>query len=201
MTADTNFYNISKKKYMSITELLLLAIALAMDAFAASICIGISIKKQLFTAMLVAGLYFGFFQGIMPVIGYYAGIFFARYITEIDHWVAFIILVFIGGKLIYESIKHRNSECREINMKTKIMLCLAIATSIDALAVGISFAFLHVNLIISAIIIGVTTFAISAVGVKIGNVFGCRYKLIAERVGGVILILVGVKILLEHLIV
>ena len=185
---------------MNIIELLLLSIALAMDAFAVAICIGISTKKQIFTVMLIVGFYFGLFQGIMPVIGFYAGTLFAKYITEIDHWVPFLILFFIGAKMIYESIKHKNTECREINLKMKVMLCLAIATSIDALAVGISFAFLQVNLLFSTLLIGVVTFIFSGAGVKIGNAFGCRYKLIVERLGGVILVLIGVKILVEHLV-
>ena len=185
---------------MRILELLLLSIALSMDAFAVAICIGLSIKKQIVYTMVIVGCYFGFFQAMMPVVGYFGGKFFAKYIMEIDHWVAFIILFIIGFKMIYESVKHRKSECREINLKNSVLLYLALATSIDALAVGISFAFLQVNILFSVLLIGATTFTFSAIGVKIGNTFGCKYKLIAERFGGVILILIGVKILIEHLI-
>ena len=185
---------------MNILELLLLAIALAMDTFAAGVCIGLSAQKQSFKAMLTSGMYFGLSQALMPVFGYFAGIFFARYIMDIDHWVVFCILSFIGGKMLWESRQNADCGCRELTIQARVLLPLALATSIDAMAVGISFAFLQVNLWLAVCLIGIVTFVISAVGVKIGSVFGSRYRVLAERLGGVVLILIGVKVLVEHLI-
>ena len=185
---------------MGIIELILLSIGLGMDAFAVSICKGISMKKMDWKKACIIGLYFGGFQAIMPVIGYFLGSTFESFITNFDHWVAFILLAIIGGNMIKETF---NTECDTISddVNFKTMIILAIATSIDALAVGITFAFLKVDIIPAVSIIGIITFAISIIGVKIGNVFGDKYKQKAEVTGGIILILLGIKILLEHLIV
>ena len=183
---------------MGIIELILLSIGLGMDAFAISICKGISMKKMDWKKACIIGTYFGIFQAIMPVIGYFLGSTFESFITNFDHWVAFILLAIIGGNMIKESL---SNECDtitdDINFKT--MIILAIATSIDALAVGITFAFFNVNLILAITLIGIITFALSVIGTKIGNKFGDKYEKKAEFVGGVILILLGLKILLEHL--
>ena len=183
---------------MSIIELLLLAIGLSMDAFAVSICKGLSVKKLEVKHALLAGLYFGGFQALMPVIGFFAGSYFADIISSYDHWVVFILLLLIGGNMIRESFD-KDEENLNDSFGFKTMLLLAIATSIDALAVGVSFAFLQVNIVMAASFIGVVTFILSAIGIKIGNIFGTRYKSKAELAGGIILILIGLKILLEHL--
>ena len=174
---------------MGIIELILLSIGLGMDAFAVSICKGISMKKMDWKKACIIGLYFGGFQAIMPVIGYFLGSTFEIFITNFDHWVAFILLAIIGGNMIKETF---NTEC-------ETMIILAIATSIDALAVGITFAFFKVNLILAISLIGIITFVLSVIGTKVGNKFGDKYENKAEFVGGVILILLGLKILLEHL--
>ena len=183
---------------MGIIELILLSIGLGMDAFAVSICKGISMKKMDWKKACIIGLYFGGFQAIMPVIGYFLGSTFESFITNFDHWVAFILLAIIGGNMIKETF---NTECDTISddVNFKTMIILAIATSIDALAMGVTFAFLNVNIIPAISFIGVVTFTCSAIGVKIGNVFGLKYKSKAEIAGGVILILLGCKILIEHL--
>lgn len=183
-------------------ELFLIGVGLSMDAFAVSICKGLAMEKVNKKQAVVIGLYFGGFQALMPLIGWFLGVRFQKYITSIDHWIAFILLVFIGGKMIWEAV--RDPDVQEIPekdppLKHKEMLLLAIATSIDALAVGITFAFLDTPIIEAITIIGCTTFALSILGVVVGNFFGTRYKKKAEIAGGVILILIGLKILLEHL--
>ena len=184
---------------MGIIELLLLSVGLAMDAFAVSICKGISMKRMNWRKTLIIGMYFGGFQALMPVIGYFLGTAFESIITNIDHWVAFILLGIIGGNMIKEAFEDESENCNDdVGFKTMIML--AIATSIDALAVGITFAFLKVNLIAAISMIGVITFVLSVIGTKIGNRFGDKYESKAELVGGVILVLLGIKILLEHLL-
>ncbi len=181
---------------MSILELFILAVGLSMDAFAVSICKGLSLGKIKVRHMCIAGIWFGGFQALMPVIGYFLGGFFKDYITRIDHWIAFVLLAFIGGSMIKEAFGPE--EEMDGSMDGKTMLLLAIATSIDALAVGVTFAFLNVNIAYAVIFIGIITFLFSAVGVKIGSVFGARYKSKAEIFGGIVLVLIGLKILLEH---
>lgn len=183
---------------MGFAELLLIAIGLSMDAFAVSICKGLSVKKIGAKHVLTAGLYFGGFQAIMPMLGFLLGFKFERFIVSIDHWVAFVLLALIGGNMIKEALSD-DEEKLDGSFSPKTMLPLAVATSIDALAVGISFAFLGVDIVMAATLIGVTTFVISGAGIIVGNVFGARYKNKAEIAGGVILILIGLKILLEHL--
>lgn len=183
--------------------LLLMGVGLAMDAFAVSICKGLSMRKVNKKQCLVIGLFFGGFQALMPFIGWVLGSQFEQYITSIDHWIAFILLGFIGGKMVVEAIREKD-EAVEVGkmdppLNLKEMFILAIATSIDALAVGITFAFLQVPIVEAISIIGITTFVISVIGVYVGNFFGNRYKKKAELAGGIILILIGLKILLEHL--
>lgn len=183
--------------------LLLMGVGLAMDAFAVSICKGLSMRKVNKKQCLVIGLFFGGFQALMPFIGWVLGSQFEQYITSIDHWIAFILLGFIGGKMVVEAIREKD-EAVEVGkmdppLDLKEMFILAIATSIDALAVGITFAFLQVPIVEAISIIGITTFVISVIGVYAGNFFGNRYKKKAELAGGMILILIGLKILLEHL--
>jgi putative Mn2+ efflux pump MntP len=183
--------------------LLLMGVGLSMDAFAVSICKGLSMRKVNKKQCLVIGLFFGGFQALMPFIGWVLGSQFEQYITSIDHWIAFILLGFIGGKMVVEAIREKD-EAVEVGkmdppLDLKEMFILAIATSIDALAVGITFAFLQVPIVEAVSIIGITTFVISVIGVYVGNFFGNRYKKKAELAGGIILILIGLKILLEHL--
>ena len=183
--------------------LLLMGVGLSMDAFAVSICKGLSMRKVNKKQCLVIGLFFGGFQALMPFIGWVLGSQFEQYITSIDHWIAFILLGFIGGKMVVEAIREKD-EAVEVGkmdppLDLKEMFILAIATSIDAHAVGITFAFLQVPIVEAVSIIGITTFVISVIGVYVGNFFGNRYKKKAELAGGMILILIGVKILLEHL--
>lgn len=185
---------------MSITELLIMAVALSMDAFAVSMCKGLSVSKLKLKHMLIAGAYFGLFQALMPAIGFLLGTGFARYVTSFDHWIAFVLLVIIGGSMIKEAFGEE--EDVDASFGFKVMLTLAVATSIDALAVGVNFAFLGLSitrLIVSVVSIGVITFILSAIGVKIGNIFGLKYKSKAEIFGGIVLILIGCKILAEHL--
>ena len=185
---------------MGIFELLLLSIGLGMDAFAVSVCKGISMKKMDWKKACIVGLYFGGFQALMPVIGYFLGTSFQSIITNIDHWVAFVLLGIIGGKMIQEAFqKDKDEEEYSSDVSVKTMLILSVATSIDALAVGIPFAFLNVNLLLAITFIGLITFVLSVVGTKIGNRFGDKYKGKAEFIGGIILILIGFKILFEHL--
>ena len=182
---------------MNIFELLLLAVGLAMDAFAVSVCKGLSVERLKPRHPITAGLYFGGFQALMPLIGWLLGSQFESLIKSVDHWIAFGLLVLIGANMIRESF----GKAEELNssFSPKAMLPLAVATSIDALAVGVTFAFLEVSIVFAVSVIGAVTFVISAAGVKIGNVFGAKYKSRAELAGGVILIILGVKILIEHL--
>lgn len=183
---------------MSFVELLLIAIGLSMDAFSVSICKGLTTKKFSWRMALVCGLWFGFFQVLMPIIGYFLGAQFQEMIEAYDHWIAFGLLFLIGANMIREAVWGKE-ESQDGSLGFKTMLLLAIATSIDALAVGVSFACIRVKLWSSVIVIGLTTFAFSVLGVKIGNVFGSKYEKSAEIIGGIILILIGLKILLEHL--
>ena len=183
---------------MGIIELVLIAVGLAMDAFAVSICKGLSMKKMDLKKASIIGAYFGIFQGGMPLIGYLLGVGFQEKIQAVDHWIAFALLAFIGGNMIKEALSKDEEDCND-SVDFKTMIVLAIATSIDALAVGVTFAFLKVNIILAVLLIGIITFIISMVGVKIGNVFGDKYEKKAGFAGGLILILLGLKILLEHL--
>lgn len=179
-------------------ELIVLAIGLSMDALAVSICKGLALPRAGWKECCIAGLWFGAFQALMPLLGYFLGTQFEALITAVDHWIAFGLLLLIGGNMIREALAG-GEEAEDASLASKNMLLLALATSIDALAVGVSFAFLDVNITAAAGFIGVVTFCLSAAGVKVGSVFGARYKARAELVGGVILILLGAKILLEHL--
>lgn len=182
---------------MSIVELFILAVGLSMDAFAVSICKGLSLGKIKAKHMCVAGAWFGGFQALMPLAGYFLGGFFADLITQYASWIAFVLLVFLGIRMIQEA----RGEDGEMDgrMDAKNMFLLAVATSIDALAVGVTFAFLKVAIVPAVCFIGIVTFVCSAIGVKVGNMFGARYKTKAEICGGVILILIGVKIVLDGL--
>ena len=182
---------------MDFAELLLIAVGLSMDAFAESVCKGLSVKKLEPKHALLVGLYFGGFQALMPVLGWLLGSRFETMITSVDHWVAFVLLALIGGNMIRESFSKEEELNDDFGVRT--MLLLALATSIDALAVGITFAFLSVRILPAAGTIGVTTFLLSVVGIYIGRAFGARWKSRAELAGGVILVLIGLKILLEHL--
>lgn len=184
---------------MDFLTILGIGIALSMDAFSVSICKGLATKNFSLKTAVICGLWFGGFQALMPVIGYFLGAQFEHLIVAIDHWIAFGLLLLIGANMIREAVKGEESESADSTTAFKTMFMLAIATSIDALAVGVSFAFLQVNIWISVLIIGVTTFVFSFGGVAIGNFFGARYSKPAEITGGVILILLGTKILLEHL--
>ena len=183
---------------MSILEILLLGIGLSMDAFAVSICKGLSTKKLQFKHYLIIGAWFGGFQALMPTIGYFLGSTFEQYITAFDHWVAFVLLSAIGAGMIKESLSKEESNGND-SFSFKTMLLLALATSIDALAVGISFSFLQIDIVAAALIIGCTTFVLSLVGVVVGNRFGARFEKPSQIAGGVVLIAIGLKILLEHL--
>lgn len=182
---------------MELMELFLIAVGLSMDAFAVSICKGLSLGKIKVKHMCIAGIWFGGFQALMPLIGYFLGSFFADMITAYSHWIAFVLLVFLGAKMIKEAFGEEENV--DASMDVKDMFLFAVATSIDALAVGVSFAFLQVNIVPAVSFIGVITFICSAVGVKIGSIFGAKYKSRAEICGGVILILIGIKILLDGL--
>ena len=183
---------------MSLFELFLIGVGLSMDAFAVSVCKGLSMQRIDRRYTLWIGVFFGGFQALMPLIGYLLGSQFATYIERYDHWVAFILLALIGGNMIKESREAAEEEEYK-GVDFKELFILAIATSIDALAVGITFAFLQVNIFRAITLIGCTTFVLSVVGVFVGNLFGARYKSRAELTGGIILVLIGVKILLEHL--
>ena len=183
---------------MGFWELFILAVGLSMDAFAVSICKGLSSGKASLSNMGACGLWFGGFQGLMPLFGYLLASLFADFIRSVDHWVAFALLGFIGVNMIREALSKEEEEA-DPSLSFKTMLVMAIATSIDAMAVGISFAFLDVQIVPAVTLIGVITFALSALGVKLGAAFGCRFKSKAELAGGVILILIGLRILLEHL--
>lgn len=183
---------------MGIFEILLIGIGLAMDAFAVSICKGLSMKKMNWKNAIIIALYFGVFQALMPLIGYFLGMTFESIVTTFDHWVAFALLTLIGGGMIKESFDDEDDKKND-KVDFKTMVVLAIATSIDALAIGITFAFFDVNIVLAVSIIGIITFIISVLGVKIGNRFGDKYQNKAQLMGGIILVLLGFKILLEHL--
>lgn len=182
---------------MSLLDLFILAIGLSMDAMAVAICKGLSVQKLKFRHAIITGLYFGGFQAGMPLIGYFLGRQFSTYIESIDHWIAFVLLALIGGNMIKESFGQAE-ECN-CSFCPKAMIPMAIATSIDALAVGVTFAFLNVTIVPAVSFIGVITFALSAIGVYIGHLFGAKFKSKAELLGGIVLILMGLRILLEHL--
>ena len=183
---------------MELFEIVVIGIGLAMDAFAVSVCKGLSMKKINWKKTIIIALYFGLFQAIMPVFGYFLGSAFSSFVQMIDHWIAFILLAIIGGNMIKDSTDDE-VEKRNDNVDVKRMVVLAIATSIDALAVGVTFAFFEVNLLLSITIIGVITLVLSILGVIIGNKFGDKFQNRAELTGGIILIIIGLKILLEHL--
>lgn len=183
---------------MHITELLILAVGVSMDAFAVSICKGLSVCKVRPRHACLTAAWFGGFQALMPLIGYFAGVSFADVVSSVDHWIAFVLLGIIGGKMVKESFEKDECACSNPDFSFRTMLAMAVATSIDALAVGVSLAFLKVNIWSAVLMIGLTTGAFSAAGVYIGNVFGNKYKSKAELAGGAILILIGLKILLDH---
>ncbi len=187
---------------MNITEIVILAISLSMDAFAVALCKGLALKKINVKNCLIVGLWFGTFQGLMPLIGYLLGNTFAEKITAIDHWIAFFLLAIIGANMIKESFD-KDEECCNDSLGIKTMFVMAVATSIDALAVGVSFAFTDFNpdwfVYIAFVLIGVITCILSSIGVKIGNIFGTKFKSKAEFAGGAVLIILGTKILLEGL--
>ena len=187
---------------MGLLELFILAVGLSMDAFAVSVCKGLSVKKMEPKHALICGAYFGGFQALMPALGYLLGSQFESMITQIDHWIAFVLLLFIGGKMVWDTLHEDGKEEEEFaneRLDLKELLLMAVATSIDALAMGITFAFLSVSIGKASGLIGCTTFVISALGVFIGNRFGAKYKDKASLTGGIILILIGCKVLLEHL--
>ena len=189
---------------MGLAELFILAVGLSMDAFAVSICKGLCMRKVTVKKAGIVGLYFGAFQAGMPLLGYALGVQFQDRITALDHWIAFVLLGLIGTNMIREALSKGEEDCvcptdEKEELGAKNMRLLAVATSIDALAVGVTFAFIKVQIIPAVSFIGIITFSLSAAGVKIGNVFGVRYKSKAELAGGIILILMGTKILLEHL--
>lgn len=185
---------------MAFVELILIAVGLAMDAFAVSVGKGLSVSRVEPRHAISAGLWFGGFQALMPIIGYYLGSTFSSVVANIDHWIAFVLLGLIGTNMIRES---RSNEACEVNpdFSARTMLLLAVATSIDALAVGVSLAFLGVPIWGAAAAIGLTTFLLSAAGIRVGNIFGCRYKSKAELAGGLVLIAMGLKILVEHTLI
>ena len=183
---------------MELFEIIAIGIGLAMDAFAVSICKGLSMKKIDWKKAIIIALYFGIFQALMPILGYFLGSTFSSFVQSVDHWIAFILLAIIGGNMIKDSTDDE-VEKRNDKVDVKTMLLLAIATSIDALAVGVTFAFFEVNLLLSISIIGIITFVLSFFGVIIGNKFGDKFQNRAELAGGIVLIIIGLKILLEHL--
>ena len=188
-----------RNMYVGFFELLSLAVGLSMDAFAVSICKGLSVSKVCPKHMLICGLYFGGFQALMPLIGYLLGVNFRSMIASVDHWIAFVLLSLIGANMLRESFSKDKDENVDVSFGVKTMLLMAVATSIDALAVGVTFAFLEVAIVPAVSFIGITTFIFSAAGVLIGNIFGAKWKNKAEFAGGAILILIGLKILIEHL--
>jgi putative Mn2+ efflux pump MntP len=184
---------------MTWLELIIIAVGVSMDAFAVSICKGLSLRSLRPKHILSTAVWFGGFQALMPLIGYYLGVSFADSVADFDHWIAFVLLGIIGGKMIKEAFE-KDDECDyNPDFSFKTMLALAVATSIDAMAVGVSLAFLKVDVWTSILVIGLMTGAFSALGVKLGNLFGCRYKSKAEVVGGIVLVGIGIKILVEHL--
>lgn len=183
---------------MSLWELLVIAVGLSMDAFAVSVCKGLSVQKVKPKHYLIVAAYFGGFQALMPLLGYLLGVRFEAMVANVDHWIAFVLLGLIGANMVRES--RAGEEKLDDSFTVFTMLLLAVATSIDALAIGVTFAFLGVNIVEAIILIGITTGIISGVGLKIGNVFGSRYKSKAEMAGGIVLILMGIKILVQHLL-
>ena len=183
---------------MSLWELLVIAVGLSMDAFAVSVCKGLSVQKVKPKHYLIVAAYFGGFQALMPLLGYLLGVRFEAMVANVDHWIAFVLLGLIGVNMVRES--RAGEEKLDDSFTVSTMLILAVATSIDALAIGVTFAFLGVNIVEAIILIGITTGIISGVGLKIGNVFGSRYKSKAEMAGGIVLILMGIKILVQHLL-
>ncbi len=184
---------------MGFAELFIIAVSLSMDAFAVAICKGLSVQKLKMKQVITVGIYFGGFQAIMPLIGWLLGVQFQELIANIDHWIAFVLLSAIGANMIKESFSKDEDNLNDL-FTFKVMLPLALATSIDALAVGVAFAFLQVNIIFAICSIGITTFLLSCAGTKIGHVFGAKYKSKAELFGGIVLICLGIKILIEHLL-
>ena len=187
---------------MGIGELFLLAVGLSMDAFAVSVCKGLAMPRATFKGQMTCGVWFGGFQALMPTIGFFLGAMFADAIVAFDHWIAFGLLAIIGANMLKEALENDCDCCEghDADMSVKTMFVMAVATSIDALAVGISLAMAgNVNIWLAAVLIGITTCVLSALGVKIGNIFGSRFEKKAEAAGGIILVLLGLKILLEHL--
>lgn len=187
---------------MGLIELVLIAVGLSMDAFAVSICKGLGMKRLDVKQAAIIAVFFGGFQGLMPVIGWALGTGFQSYITPVDHWIAFALLAFIGAKMLFDAFHDDEADSQEKSsdrLAIKEVLLLATATSIDALAVGITFAFLQVDIVVAVLLIGVITFGLSFIGVAVGHQFGARFEKPASIVGGVVLILIGLKILLEHL--
>lgn len=183
---------------MSLWELFIIAVGLSMDAFAVSVCKGLSVQKVKPKHYLIVAAYFGGFQALMPLLGYLLGVRFEAMVANVDHWIVFVLLGLIGANMVRES--RAGEEKLDDSFTVSTMLILAVATSIDALAIGVTFAFLGVNIVEAIILIGITTGIISGVGLKIGNVFGSRYKSKAEMAGGIVLILMGIKILVQHLL-
>ena len=184
---------------MSIIEIALIGVGLAMDAFAVSICKGLAMRRMNYKKDIIIAAFFGVFQALMPALGYVLGTTFANKIAAIDHWIAFILLALIGANMIKEALSSDDDECQDDSLRLGDLIMLSIATSIDALAVGITFAFFNVSLLLSVSMIGIITFIICVIGVKVGNVFGEKYKSKAELAGGLILIVMGAKILIDHL--
>ena len=183
---------------MGLLELFLVAVGLSMDAFAVAVCKGLALRKVNWRQMALVGLWFGGFQALMPLLGYFVGVQFKDQITFIDHWIAFALLAVIGGNMVRESFS-KEEECPDASLSVKAMLPMAIATSIDALAVGVSMAFMSVHILASAAVIGVVAFALSVTGGLVGRRLGCLFQRRAELTGGLVLIAIGVKILIEHL--
>ena len=184
---------------MSFWELMVIAVGLSMDAFAISMCKGLSMRRLNYGHAVIIALFFGIFQALMPLTGWALGVQFSSYIKSCDHWIAFILLAFIGIKMIKEAFSDDTDDCNGGGLDIKELIILSVATSIDALAAGISFACLNVAILPSCAVVGLTTFVICIAGVLLGNRFGAKYKSKAEFFGGVILVLIGLKILLEHL--
>ena len=183
---------------MGLVDLFFTAIGLSMDAFAVSVCKGLSVSRVKSSQYLTVGFYFGGFQALMPLLGYFLGVSFRSLVESIDHWIAFVLLSIIGINMIKDSFG-KDDDCCDCSFGAKAMLPLAVATSIDALAVGVTFAFLKVDILPAVSFIGVTTFVLSVVGVYLGNKFGARYNSKAKLAGGVVLVIMGIRILLEHL--
>ena len=184
---------------MTLVELLLIAVGVSMDAFAVSICKGLSVRKLRPRHSFSTAMWFGGFQALMPLIGYFVGIHFADLVSSVDHWISFALLAYIGGSMVKGACEKDEDDELDADFSFKKMFALAVATSIDALAVGISFAFLKVNIWTAVLLIGATTAAFSGVGVQVGHAFGTRYKSKAELLGGIILVVIGVKILVDHM--